>query len=458
MGRGIDAATQTRLDAGLMAGRLPWPVRLYLFCLVIPVWFNAGPLLLSTLRLYLLVMILPLAAQLLSGRFGRVIPPDILFFAHILWAIVAIAINNPTQVVQQMGSVGVEFLGGYVLARVYIRKAEDFLALCRWLVAIILCLTPLALFETLTGQPPVIEAIQAIPGILSVDVVDIEKRMGLERVQVVFAHPIHFGLFCSVVFSLAFVALKGVTPTVRRWFSATTVGVAGFLALSSGALLAIMMQLGLITWAALFARVARRWWLLTGLAAVAYVVIDLLSNRTPLEVFFSYATFSAHNAYWRGQIFEWGIANVFGSPEKNIPASPWIGIGLNDWVRPWYMHSGSMDNFWLVLAVRYGVPGFLFLAAGYAWGLVCVMRRDFAADAVLTQIRRAWVFTFVGLTFTLSTVHVWSSIYSFTFFMFGAGMWLLTAPLATKVGTAPTLPTVPGPRYSRFVTARQRLD
>jgi hypothetical protein len=164
-------------------------------------------------------------------------------------------------------------------------------------------------------------------------------------------------------------------------------------------------------------------------------------------------------------IFEWGIANVLGSAEKDIPASPWIGIGLNDWIRPWFMGSSSVDNFWLLMAMRYGMPGFLLLALGYAWGLTLAMRRDLTADPVLSQIRRAWVFTFVGLTFTLSTVHVWTSIYSFTFFMFGAGMWLLTARPAPAAATAaatvgsPAVPPGPrGPRYSRFAPARQRPD
>ena len=55
------------------------------------------------------------------------------------------------------------------------------------------------------------------------------------------------------------------------------------------------------------------------------------------------------------------------------------------------------------------------------------MRRDFSADLILTLLRRAWVFTFLGLSFTLTTVHVWTNVYSFVFFMFGAGIWLITA-------------------------------
>ena len=128
---------------------------------------------------------------------------------------------------------------------------------------------------------------------------------------------------------------------------------------------------------------------------------------------------------------------MIGSAEKGIVGSPWFGLGLGDWVRPWYMYSGSMDNFWLVMAVRYGVPGFLTVAAGYAIGLMRIMCRDFTGDRVLSQFRLAWVFTFMGLTFTLCTVHIWTNIYSFAFFFFGAGMWLITAQPKTMADALP---------------------
>jgi hypothetical protein len=37
------------------------------------------------------------------------------------------------------------------------------------------------------------------------------------------------------------------------------------------------------------------------------------------------------------------------------------------------------------------------------------------------------MFTFIGLTFSLATVHIWTSIYSFVFFLLGAGMWMASA-------------------------------
>lgn len=445
-----------------MSGRLPWPVVAYLFCVVVPIWFNAGPLLMSSLRLYLIVLIIPVMLRLLAGNYGRLIATDYLFLAHTIWIALALGVKSPDMMITQVGSVGMEFLGGYAVGRAYVRTPETFLALCRALTLIVLCLLPFALYEGQTGRSIILEAIDKLPGIQSYVMGRPDPRLGLFRAQTAFDHAIHHGLFCSIAFSLTFVALKGVVSNSRRWISAGVVVATGFLGLSSGAWLAILLQIALIAWAATFDRLRWRWWLLLGLFVLAYVVIDILSNRTPIEVFMSYATFSAHNAFWRGQIFEWGVANVFGSSEKGIAASPIFGIGLRDWVRPYYMYSGSMDNFWLVVTVRYGVPGFLFLAVGYTIAIARVMRRDFTADPVLAQIRRAWVFTFLGLTFTLCTVHVWTSIFSFTFFMFGAGIWLImaqpTLPKARDSNSLIDRSSTSKLGYSRFPIVQRQTD
>lgn len=114
----IDLATTVR--DRLRAARLPLPVFLYLFTITVPIAFNAGPLLVTTLRLMLLLLVIPLTFRLFSRRYGRVFLTDILFLLHLVWIIVALAENNPDSVVTQFGSVGVEFWGGYLVGRAYV--------------------------------------------------------------------------------------------------------------------------------------------------------------------------------------------------------------------------------------------------------------------------------------------------------------------------------------------------
>lgn len=429
--------------------RLPLPVTLYLISVILPVLFRVGPLAMSLLRAYLLVMIVPLTINLIKGKYGRLLFVDYMFFLHILWAVVALAVNNPERVVENIGSAAIEFLGGYVLARAFIRTKEDFAGLIKMLIIIVVCSLPFAIHETITGRPIIIETIRKLPGIHSVLITTKEPRLGLERVQVMFAHPIHYGLFCSAVFSLAFVGMKGILSGVKRYIVSGIIGLCVFFSLSSGALLPIILQIFLIMWAASFHSIKQRWLILFGLIIFAYVSIDILSNRTPIKVFMSYATFSAHNAYWRSLIFQWGMVNVW--------ANPIFGIGLNDWVRPPFMNSGSMDNFWLVMAVRYGIPGFILIAAGYFWAIWKIGWRNFDNDPMIWQFRRAWMFTFIGLSFTLSTVHIWTAIYSFTFFLFGAGIWFITVePETNAKETAKTNRTVA--RLTRGAPQTTRSD
>ena len=430
--------------------RLPFLARFYLLMTVLPILFNVGSLVLSGQRVLLLLLIMPLTFKLLRGAYGRLIWTDYFFFLYILWATVAIAVNNPDRVLQNVGSTGIEFLGGYLVGRAYIRSMDNFLALIRFL-AILVCITfPFAVFETLTGRPILIELLGKIPGFTSVAILNIEARMGLERSQVLFAHPIHYGLFCSAAFSLVFVGLKGLISTTRRYLTAAIIGVCVFFSLSSGALLPILLQIFLIFWVYLLRDVRQRWVILLGIFSVIYVVIDLLSNRAPIGVFMSYATFSAHNAYWRGIIFEWGMMNVW--------ANPIFGLGLREWVRPFFMRKGSVDNFWLLNAMQYGIPGFLLLMTGYLPTLWWIGRRNFDADPRLWLLRRAWMFTFAGLTLTLCTVHVWTSIFSFVFFLFGAGMWFLTAePASTdKQNHAEQIAPRPKTTYSRSFSDPER--
>lgn len=432
---------------------LPLAVSLYLAAVVLPVMFNVGPLVLSGVRLLLMVLIVPMMIRLVSGAYGKLLFPDVMFILHFAWFALALAVMSPNQVVANAGSTGVEFLGGYVLGRACIRDRESFVALVRALGFISLCLLPVALIESLTGQALLLRFLGSLPGISSLPDVTNDKRMGLFRAQSAFAHPIHSGLFFIMTFSLCFIGLKLAYGTTRRWIVAVASGLGCFLALSSGAFLALVLQLGIIIWATIFREHKARWWYLVGLFAVFYVVTSLLSSRTPIMVFLSYATFSSHTAYWRTIIFDYGMQNVW--------ANPWFGLGLNaDWVRPSWMYSGSVDNFWLVVAMRYGIPAFVFLAVGYLWALWKIGTRKFDDDEDLWNLRRAWIFSFIGLSFTLCTVHIWGAIYSFVFFMFGAGMWFLyTEPRKPGEAEAEDAPEADPKRrlhYTRFPQIKSR--
>ncbi len=437
------AAVRGTMATAVPTRRLALPVVLYMWALVLPIGFYIGPLYLNLVRIVLLVMIVPLTARLISGRLGRLLWPDLLFLLHVIWIIIAIRVNDPDRAVQYVGSTVIEFIGSYVLARAYIRTTEDFIDMVRLLVLLIVLTLPLALVELRSNVPPILALLQRIPGIRTEWIVQNsdEMRMGLYRVQAVFAHPIHYGMFCTAGLALCLVGLTGVFGTAKRYAATLVVVLCALSSLSSGALLPVFLQLGLIAWAWAFAGVRARWLILALLFVAAYLLVAALSNRPPLMVFLSFATFSAWNAYWRSYIFEFGMNNVY--------AHPWFGIGLTaDWVRPSWMGPASVDNFWLVVAMRYGFPGIITLLLGYLPSLWAVAMRPLTEGSAMWRLRRAWMIVMTGLTLALATVDVWSTLFSFVFFLFGAGMWFLTGQ--SEEGATP-LPRPRGrPPHSRF--------
>lgn len=405
------AAPGTRLVAGM-----PLVAWIYMICVLVPVEFSIGSVALTPLRILLLITIIPTSIGIFVGKYGKVLAVDYLFFLHMLWATLAVAINNPSRVVENVGSASVEFLGGYAIARATIRSPEQFRSMIKLMLILIVAMLPFSIVETMTGRAIIPGMIDKVPGLSTVLQINYPPRLGLYRVQNVFAHPIHYGLYCSFAFILVLMCLKDQMSLTRRVIACGIICFSVVLSVSSGAVLAVMLQVGLFAWAYIFRKFSRKWLLLLSLFALAYVTVDLLSNRSPMRVLMSYATFSSQTAFYRANIFDAGMNNVW--------ANPIFGLGLRTWIRPAYMDKGSVDNFWLVMAMKYGIPGFLLIVVGYFSALVKIGRRDLSRFPKLAEMRLAWMITFCGLSFSLATVHVWTAIYSFVFFFFGAGLWM----------------------------------
>ena len=404
--------------------RLPFVVLAFLVAVLVPLQTSLSGTVITSVRMVVLIAVIPLLAGLLMGRYGRILITDWLFLAHTAWIGISLSFSTPDMALSQFGSVGPEFLGSYLIGRTMIRNKAQFTAVVRFLAWALVLLTPFTVFELMTGRPLIVDLLDKLPGLSSVGLVFYETRMGLERVQGVFDHPIHWGLFCSTLVSLVFIGLQGSISTFQRLWLLTAVVFGTFSSLSSGALLPMILQGVLIGWSVLFRNVRRRWLILALCTVVGWIVLEITSDRSAMMAVLTRLAFSSDNVYWRSFILDWGWMNTFGSRENGIPPARLFGIGLNDWVRPPWMYTASMDNFWLVMAVRYGVPGFLLVTGGYLALVWKVARRDLDPNSDLGRIRRAWVITFVSLGLSLCTVHIWTTLYAYTFFLLGIGAWL----------------------------------
>ncbi len=90
------SSSSTTDSAGVLAPSLtaPWLIPLFLVCLAVPLYFNVGAVKLTPTRIFLLVMLVPLTIQLLSGKAGKVRGIDICLLLFMLWMAVVMLYHH----------------------------------------------------------------------------------------------------------------------------------------------------------------------------------------------------------------------------------------------------------------------------------------------------------------------------------------------------------------------------
>ena len=396
--------------SGTQSQRSPVLMALFLIAVMTPIQTYIGDFRVDPYRGYLLIAFFPAAFALMGKGGGRLALPDLFMGLYALWIMVAMIHNHGNWGFTNGGITVVELLGAYMLGRVLVRSVADFERLVRYILITLVLLSPLVAHEFFTGRWLIGEYVGRAFQTVGRAVADAE-RMGFHRVQASFPHAILYGLYPSMIFGCVYYLYRDRFAMMLRRLA--FVGAMTFASLSSGPLLAVFVQGGLILWD----RVTKgRWMLLAVLSVIGYVVIDFLSNRTPTQIFVQTFTLNPDTAYWRIHIFEYGKQAVLNNPI--------FGIGHHDHPRPFWL-TDSVDNFWLLNAMRYGLVGFGFLAGAVLLSVFNIIRAKNLSPAA-QNARLAFLISFAGLAFTLSTVHVWNSISSLVFFFIGAGAFLYT--------------------------------
>ena len=405
---------------------LPLPATLFVVGLVLPIVFHLGTFRLSPYRLVLLAMFIPCIIHWLNGGVGRRSWPDVFAFLIAGWSSLAILrVHGAGNLdsIEAAGIVCIETLTPYLLARLCIRNASAFRSMVRLHLLSVIVLLPFALIEAFTARNAILELMGSVLHTYP----DVEKpaRLGLDRVQGPFEHPILFGVFCGSGFALGYFALGPAWRLARAALSASVAG----LSLSSGPLSALTAQAALIVWDRLFTGVQGRWILLGALSVLAYLVVDLVSNRSPAEVFISYAAFNAQTAFSRVLIWEWTWINTW--------QNPWFGLGNNDWQRLWFM-TDSVDMFWMHRTMVYGLPvGILYQLLFFRIMAGLVQRTGL--DPVAAGCRKGLIVCLAGLYIAGMTVHYWNATFVWLMFLLGTSGWIIDGCATRQVLNKPTL-------------------
>jgi hypothetical protein len=395
------------------AARLSPLVPGFLLSLVIPFQLGLVSLQLSANRTFLLLAVLPLARKVLLGHAGKLLLADVALVLLCGWVGVSMVANHglTSKAIEYTGIFSIETLGAFLLARVAIRSVGALERAVRIHVLIVAVLAPFAIVEAITGVDVLLRAANTI--IHSKAEILHPRRLGIDRVQATFDHPIHFAIFCAAAIPLAHALLvRG--GEAWRLGRAFLLALCAFLGLSSGAVLMLATQAALIGWDGAMRRVGERWFILVALVA-ALVAVELATGVF-LRFVIDVVAFNPDTAFNRTRIFGWGL--------YNIAQNPWFGLGLREWTNlPGT--SDSVDMFWIERGLMQGVPAALLNLFAFGWLFVSVALRPMPT-ARLAAAKKGYLVTLAGLFVASWTVHLWREIYVLYFFLLGSGAFLAT--------------------------------
>jgi len=402
--------TESINQDGLKEG-VPLPVAMLLISFTLPVEFSLhlGELLITPSRLLLILFIVPVVLK--SFSFPKIELFELFFIGYALWILVSMAVNYDfIRSLESGGVLVLEALVSFYVVKCYITTANHIQSLLKLIAVIAMILLPFLVLENVTGVHSFHNLFSSITGFHYP--LRYEERLGLTRAYGPFSHPILSGVFFSGLIGIFWYGARH-SLTKKMWQMGILVG-ATFTSLSSAPLLVAIFQLAAIFWNRVADRIKVRWKLVVAGMASLYVFLFFWSPYSPVMVILSRITMDPHTAYWRMLIWDFGTAEV--------GRHPFVGIGFGDWIRPVWMLSDSVDNFWLLQAMRYGLPAVVFLGAAVLLLLIKVHSlKDRTESKDYQMISLGWIVSAIALVMVAFTVDFFGNNRPFFFFLMGLG-------------------------------------
>ena len=383
------------------------------------------------------VFLIGVTLYLMSGALQRKIAfnwPDVLILlgAAWIWLAAYMTSGSITTAMIMGGSHTVDIALGYFLARMTIQSARDFRLFLVLIAPGLVFISAIVVIESLTQTlilQPLASSLTGLPSRIRWEV-----RLGLLRGVGPFAHPIHAGIFLGSFLPLYL--LSG----LRGWPKAIGIvaSFGGVLSMSSAAMLAILVGGALSIYNWLTDRIANLTWrLFLFLTGLLYVGIELTSKSGFYTLLVRYASLNTGSAYNRILIWQFGT--------ENIARHPWFGIGYGDWDRPDWMYSGSFDHFWLIMALRWGIPEALFLLSATVIAITMLAFRSVQVLSIDARLLRGVAISLAVFALGVNSVSLWLNTLVWFFMLVGMAVSLGTTSRTVRVPRRP----VPPPYASR---------
>jgi hypothetical protein len=347
-------------------------------------------------------------------RGGRIYMADFLIAATSIWSIVAVIVNGgfrPYVLVESL-----ELLSGYMIGRELFFGRSRLQSFIQVLKVVSICLTLLALIDTLSGRR---WTAQTVASLLPFPFYDDETqfRQGIVRATSTFPTAELYGLFCVIGLSIFLFSQR--QDRSRGFFVFLSI-IGCLLSVSSGPILTLFIVLGAYCYNLVFARFPTRWkvlrncsiFMLIGIFAVDTVVLGNAFFHPFLWVIRN-LTLDPWTGYWR--IETWMHALPI------IAYSPFVGVGFNELNIPDDVFLHSIDSVYLVIMWRFGIPAMIFLVLAIVF---CVGEFGTRAslgkeDADLRDLKTGFTVAIVSVALIGLTLHLWDATWIFWFMCMG---------------------------------------
>ncbi len=419
-----EAADAVWVDRSVLA-IFPFAALLYSACLPQEMRLVLGGLSIYPNRMVAFALLPWLINQLFRGKF-RINAVDAFILLGALWMQISfIMFYGAAEGLIRGGALLVDIVPTYLIARVCIRSPLDFRR------AVVLAIPALAFvggsmfLESVSGQalirPLAAEYFGALPTYQNgaeagLSEGSFDYRLGVLRAAGPFSHPILAGLFLASFLPII------IQSGIRGWplYLGIIASICAVFSISSAVLFSLALGLAFIIYDWVQSRVEMLNWMRALLAScIAMLVLQIASQSGLVSVFIRY-TLNPGTGYYRKLIWDFGI--------RSVERYPWFGIGYTDYERvPWM--SNSVDNHWLLLAIRHGfLPSLLFLLA---CGLL-IFRLSAACLSLAEPERKL----FVGIAITIFSL----VLAGFTVAFFGGMQTWFFMLLAASASLAYSVP------------------
>ncbi|PKP92105.1 MAG: hypothetical protein CVT75_08185 [Alphaproteobacteria bacterium HGW-Alphaproteobacteria-14] len=376
---------------------------------------NLGGLLFSPYRLFLIPTFLYLFQRALQGGL-RFVWLDLLVALACAWIWLASYMSSDSLVaaIVQGGAHTMDIALPYFVARFAIRSPQDLRVLLVLIAPGVAVMGAVVMLESILGRhliQPFLASITGNPSRLG-----LEARFGLTRGAASFPHPILAGI-CLASF-LTLYLMSG----IRGWpkLIGAAGAVASFFTLSSAALLGLVVGGFLLAYDWLVQRVSNlSWRLMIFGMTVLYMVVELTSTSGFFNLLVRYASLNTASAYNRVLIWDFGT--------QSVARHPLFGIGYADWERPDWMQwstSFSVDHFWLLLAMRFGLPTSLLLIFATAGAVILVSLRSMDRHPVDARLLRGVAISLAVFALGAVSVALWLNALVWFFMLLGIAVSL----------------------------------